>query len=198
MGVFLLFAVFSSIWGVLPATTRRIQYRFGILSAWHLSGALLLGFGFAGLRPANYRLDSYWILDPLDRTVVGGVTAGLLLLGSWAAFHAARALVPENGTPLIRGAVLFGNLCLTLAVYFTAWLLTPQLYYLYYRLIFANLPQQWVIHSGADALIFWRALLLSPEGSIAATVAGLYFWLIFALTVSIHAQSWRTAPRTDR
>ena len=198
MGTFLLFAAFSSVWGALPAAARHLQAKFGILIAWHLLGAVLLGVGLAGLRPNSYRLDSFWTLEPFDRAIVGGMTAGLMLIGGCVVFQAARALVPANGSCLARGAVLSGNLGLTLAAYFVTWLLTPQIYYLYYRLIFANLPQQWVVHSGADAAIFGRSLLLLPESSIAATATGLYFWLIVALTVSIHAMSWRAAPRTNR
>ena len=93
-----------------------------------------------------------------------------------------------------RAFFLAGNLIFAAGSTYLFWLLSPQLYYAYYRPIFSGLPDQWVFRSPSDTAYFVESLALLPQNNLAQTVLGLFFWLSVALTVSVHTQAWRQPP----
>ena len=187
------FAVF--LWGALPALiARTTSLRFTALSVWNLLGVSCLGLGLAGLSPKSFRQDSLWTLDRSDQAIVAGVTACLFAFGAWVTFRVALALTRWGVHFFTRAFLLAGNVILAAGSTYLFWLLSPQLYYAYYRLIFAGLPDQWVFRSPSDTAYFVESLALLPQNNLAQTVLGLSFWLSVALTVSVHAQAWRQTP----
>ena len=186
------FVIGASFWGALPALViKQSPPGFLLVAAWSFLGTLLLGSSLAGFSCDGFREDSLWTLAPREQAVVAGLAASLMLLGGWIAFRAARGMTAVRVGFRRRAGSLIGNLVLTLGCYFAVWFLSPQLFYIYYRLIFADLPLQWVIGASAQVDRFALALTLQPGSSLAATATGLYFWLLVSLTIFVHVTSWR-------
>ena len=109
-------------------------------------------------------------------------------------FRVALVLTRLGARFFTRAFFLAGNLIFAAGSTYLFWLLSPQFYYAYYRLIFAGLPDQWVFRSPSDAAYFVESLALLSQNNLAQTILSLFFWLSVALTVSVHAQAWRQTP----
>ena len=70
-------------------------------------------------------------------------------------------------------------------------------FYTYYRLIFPDLDDQWVIGGADQVEAFASALHLEDGSSLAETTTGLFFWLLISLTIGVHAITWRGARQTS-
>lgn len=196
MATLYIIAVAACLWGALSAfAVRQTAPGFVAAAIWNVLGALLLGIGLAGFSFDGYGEDSFWTLALRDRFAVAGLAAALMLLGGWVAFRVACTMATRCDGLRLRVAMLTGNISITLACYFGLWFVSPQIFYSYYRLIFENLPQQWVIGSSAQLDRFVVALLFEGNISLADSAAGLYFWMLLSLTVFVHAAAWRAARR---
>ena len=120
-----------------------------------------------------------------------------MLLGGWLAFRSARLIGARPRGLSARALALLANLLVTLAGYLAVWLLSPQIFYTYYRLIIPGLPSQWVVGGGAALNDFAAALRLGDGDSLAMSATGLFFWVLAALTLSVHAACWRVARRRE-
>lgn len=156
----------------LPRSTRSGCTTAGLAivlsTAWHppIWQAVLAG----------YKGDSFYTLS------VSGAT-GLFLLSAllFAALLACnhfktRWLQTVTARIPVPAAIMLDSL-LTLGFFWIAITLVPQLYYAYYRLIFHNLPTQWVIkHLAATDLWSIGSFLGSP--SLAAHFSALVLWAL--------------------
>lgn len=188
-------ALFVALWGLLPAARRwPASPGFTALAAWSLLGPLLAVFGLRGGDLSGFAQDSLFTLQPWGQAGVVAIAAGLMLAGAWLADRLARRICDPLLSLAPRLFRLAANLALTLAGTTLAWLLSPQIFYSYYRLIFPGLPSQWVIHWRDGLAAFVEALALGPGASLAATATGVLFWGLAALTITLHAVQWRRPP----
>ena len=71
------------------------------------------------------------------------------------------------------------------------YLLSPQVFYAYYRLIIPGLPNQWVIRwPEADHIL--RGLLFEANGRLAEHVAGALFWGLILQAIWLQTATGRT------
>ncbi len=194
-------ALVVSLWACLP----RLVLRRGpplkrgltpVLAAWCALGVLPAAPGLLPGVLEGYPGDSLFTLDPGARAGLVAITLGLALLGVWAAYLLARLMSGRTLRPALRTLGLAANLGVTLGAYTACYLLSPQLFYAYYRTIIPGLPEQWVLRGGAQLDRLASAISLQAGDSIAAHTAGGLFWLLAGFTISIHAVAW--PPRRTR
>lgn len=190
------------LWALLPrlllrrAALRRLDraaWGGPLLAGWSLLGVILAAPGLQRGVTAGYPGDSFFTLDAGARAGLAALTAGLALLALWAAFRLAKRLSGRRPRPGARALGLAGNLGVTLGAFTLCYVLSPQVYYSYYRIVLPGLPAQWVVQAGDQLARLAAALALQAGDSLAAQAAGTLFWVLAGLTVSVHAVSWGAA-----
>jgi hypothetical protein len=117
-----------------------------------------------------YQSDSFFSLS-------GGGQAGL------AALSLALSVLVLLGTArLMRGRGLGVRLGIAVVVFALFVWLSPQVYYTYYRMIFDDLPAQWVIGWPPLKTAFAYASFTGPA-NLSAHGQGALFWLLIALAL---------------
>jgi len=120
-----------------------------------------------------YEYDSFFTLSWFGRIgllLVSGILAfGVCGLAAWGA----------------RIAKTWRALFVGLAVFWGFIWLSPQVYYQYYRMIIADLPQQWVIKMPPSAYELLTILTFQGSANLATHTAALLGWGLLALATYI-------------
>ncbi len=67
-------------------------------------------------------------------------------------------------------------------LWFFIWL-SPQIYYLYYRMIFDTLPLQWVIQTPPSILSLLEIIFFFGDSTLSAHSKGILFWLMIGACI---------------
>jgi hypothetical protein len=138
---------------------------------------------------AGYPSDSYWTLKTGGRTGVllislTGITLMFYLLARKTRFI-LRMKRQVSGTAWALFDIAFGML-----VFGVIHTVSPQIFYTFYRFIFSELPNQWVIDSVFDTATLQSIAMLAPDGNLASHLAGITLWAIIPFTLWMHMQNW--------
>ena len=125
-----------------------------------------------------YGDDSFFTLGLVEGAGLIAVTVVLV----WATFALARR---------IFRSVLWRRLLAAVALFWAFIWLSPQVYYVYYQLVFDGLPVQIVIGwpPGAETLI--RRLTFTGPATLAAHGQGVLGWALVVLAVRRRLFGWR-------
>ncbi|CAD0186705.1 hypothetical protein RUESEDTHA_03615 [Ruegeria sp. THAF57] len=118
-----------------------------------------------------YRQDSFFDLSGWGQVGLALLSAILFLLMVLLARRALR--------PFPIWVRLFGALSL---FWLFVWL-SPQIYYMYYRLVIPDLPLQWVIWPPRDPLKSLEMLIFSYEQNLSAHGQGILGWAVILAAV---------------
>jgi hypothetical protein len=122
-----------------------------------------------------YRDDSFFTLGSAETAgllvVTGLLTLGVLRLARW--LYRRRLWRGKLWRRLLAAAGLFWAFL---------WL-SPQVYYVYYQLIFSGLPVQVVIGWPPGAEMVLRRLLFAGPATLAAHGQGVLGWVLVVLAV---------------
>ena len=113
-----------------------------------------------------YNQDSFFDLSPLGQ--IGLATLSLTLF--------ALAFVATRG--VLRGHPCFVRLSGAIIVFWAFVWLSPQVYYMYYRLLFSDLPLQWVIKQPIGPLDIVGLLTFHGRQNLAAHSQGVMGWIL--------------------
>jgi hypothetical protein len=138
---------------------------------------------------AGYPSDSYWTLKPGGRTGVlvislTGITLMFYLFARKTQI-VLRIKREVSGTAWALFDIAFGML-----VFGVIHTVSPQIFYTFYRFIFTDLPNQWVIDSAFDATALQSIAALPVDGNLASHLAGITLWAIIPFTLWMHMQHW--------
>ena len=114
-----------------------------------------------------YDGDSFFTLSLWGRIGLVVLSMALGLIWVWLAYLLRRA-------PRIRA--LLGALALLWC--FASF--SPQIYYTYYRFLFDDLPQQWVVQAAAPSFL-WSSLTFSGRATLSAHSFGLLGWTMLGI-----------------
>lgn len=115
-----------------------------------------------------YLEDSFFDLSPWGRVGLVCISATLFFL----TFFATRVLLKNKPVWLrISGA---------LAIFVLFVFLSPQVYYMYYRILFEGLPLQWVIKPMQAPLEAMKYLVFQGPQNLSAHSQGLLGWILIA------------------
>lgn len=174
-------------------------------AGWAALGVLIAAPDLRAAVGAGYPQDSLFTLAPLQQTVVVGMALGLSLAAAALAERVAAMLRPPPAAAWPRRTAHLGAaVSLVWTLYVAAFVVSPQVFYAYYQLIFPGLPAQWVIDPPRQLDRLVDAVALTPGDSIADHGAGVLFWVLWALTarrqlVGVRAAAQRRdAPMAKR
>jgi hypothetical protein len=188
MSAVALIALIIACWNIVPGLLAgRRALRFLPLLAWSLAGVFAAAGEFRRALLSGHQEDSLFTLRPLEQLGVVALAALMMLAAGWLAYRAACRLARLTRSPSAHAAGLAANLALTLALYALGWMLAPQIFYAYYQMIIPGLPSQWVIRGAEQVGEFADAVRLLGDGSLASHAAGAFFWVLFGLTMAVHA-----------
>ena len=149
------------------------------IAATELHGAILTG----------YPTDSFWTLEAGGRLgviAISTVGLGCMFAGlAWKTKQVLRIKAQASATAWMLFDTAIG--CLIFGVIHTV---SPQVFYSFYRLIFSNLPKQWVIDTIFDAERLQIIATLPASGSMADHLAGMILWSIIPFTGWLHLRHW--------
>lgn len=152
---------------------------------WAALGVLIAAPGLRAAIEAGYPKDSLFTLAPAQQAIVVFIALALSWAACWSGERIAARFAPNGPAPITRRLVRFAGAAATaLALYAAAYVVSPQLFYTYYRTIFAGLPAQWVIDPPRQLARLGEAALLPPADSIADHGAGVLFWTLWALVAA--------------
>ncbi len=83
----------------------------------------------------------------------------------------------------LRRLPIWARFLWALTLFWVFVLASPQVYYMYYRMIIPDLPLQWVIWPPKDALIPFEILLFSHQQNLSAHGQGILGWAIILAAV---------------
>lgn len=156
------------------------------LSAGLVAIAVLLSSGNLQSSIANgYPGDSlYELSDPqISIVVLVSIAGGVLAVGM--ALALARQL-SRSDSWLGSSIRLIANLVMISAIFWFGYALSPQIFYAYYRTIFADLPLHYVGRDLSDLTPFWEALTIIGNGHLNDHGAALIIWMMITVTIAIH------------
>lgn len=111
-----------------------------------------------------YQNDSFFDLSEWERVgllcISAALTVLMILLARW----------------LLRGAPVWVKLAGSLILFWIFVSASPQVYYMYYRMIIPDLPLQWVIWPPASVAEAARMLVFSGPQNLSAHGQGLLGW----------------------
>jgi len=161
-----------------------------ILGAWACITAIALAA--AVIWPdiaAGYPQDSFWTLDTFGRISVAAISGiGISLIFLALAMKSRLILRFRHGPTATAWALI--DIAIGLLAYGVIFSLSPQIFYSFYRMIFANLPQQWVIDGVLDQDRLKMIAVMAPGGSLADHLAGVTLWAILPFTAWLHMRCW--------
>jgi hypothetical protein len=166
---------------------RAFGWRLLIIAV--IACALAVCIAAANLWPGEYPQDSFWTLSTSGRigvVAISSIGIGLVFaLLAWKTRRILRIKAQISATAwtlfdIAIGVVLFG-------VIHTV---SPQIFYSFYRLIFPNLPNQWVIDAIWDADGLRAVATLAEGGTLADHLAGIVLWAIVPFTGWLHLRHW--------
>ena len=141
-------------------------------AALALAAMGLAALGAAALWRAifgGYPSDSFFTLSPLAGAGLACLSALMIAL----LFALSLAKTRWLGRHLGKGAALWAaDIALTLALAYLALWLAPQIYYLYYLMIFDGLPWQSVIKAPPGPGAFLAVLLMTEPPSLSIHLQG--------------------------
>lgn len=115
-----------------------------------------------------YNQDSFFDLSSWGQIGLACISATLALL----TFLAVRAL--------LRGQVIWLRLVGSLILFWLFVWLSPQIYYMYYRMIIPDLPLQWVIWPPENPLVALQYLFFQGPHNLSAHGQGILGWSLIA------------------
>jgi hypothetical protein len=118
-----------------------------------------------------YSQDSFF-----DLSAWGQVGLALISL----ALFVMMVLLARRG---LRHLSIWGRFLGALALFWIFVWASPQVYYMYYRMIIPDLPLQWVIWPPKNALIPFEMLFFSYQPSLSAHGQGILGWAILLAAV---------------
>lgn len=161
-----------------------------ILSAW--ACILAIALAAAVIWPAiaaGYPQDSFWTLDTFGRIGVATISGiGISLIFLALALKSRIILRFRRGPTATAWALI--DIAIGLLACGVIFSLSPQVFYSFYRMIFANLPQQWVIDGVLDQDRLKMIAVMAPGGSLADHLAGVTLWAILPFTAWLHMRCW--------
>ena len=107
----------------------------------------------------------------------GAGQAGLLVLSAFLALVAVTCVL----APLRTATSPLWRMAAALVVFYGFLWLSPQIYYVYYRMIFDDLPWQMVVGPPPDPALIIALLLFQAPATLAAPAQGALGWLLLAL-----------------
>lgn len=189
MSVELQTAFIVLIWNLIPALVKCRPYRVALL-VWAMTGVILAAPGLRQALLGGFEGDSLFTLGNADRSIVVLIAAAMLIAQFVITVHAAKHLAAIAPNPWEYLLAIMASVGVTGVTYTAGYMISPQLFYQFYVLIFPGLPQQMVI-SERHFEAFIRAIGLPPDGSLADISAGAGFWTFIGLSISVPAVAWR-------
>ncbi len=190
-------------WALLPALLlgRRFPRRgvAGTLAVvvWCALGVVLAGPGLWAAMVAGYSGDLLYTLAPRQQIADAGLalvlSLGLCVLVDWLAKAVVRRAA-SLGLGARAGRAL-ATLAGALVLYAVGTILSPQLFYSYYRTIIPDLPGQWVIDPAASLERLGEAAQLASGGSLAEHGAGALPWALVGIVSCHFILGWRGYER---
>lgn len=138
---------------------------------------------------SGYPADSFWTLATGGRLGVVAIStlglAGMFAGLAWKTRQILRIKTQISATAWMLFDIAAG--CLIFGIIHT---ISPQAFYSFYRLIFSNLPNQWVIDTIFDTERLQTIAALPASGSMADHLAGVILWSIIPFTGWLHLRHW--------
>ena len=103
----------------------------------------------------------------------------LLWLNLYKSRYIGRYVTELRTDSSYRHTAPLVDVALTIILFIVAIAIVPQILYLFYRLLFAELPWQWVA-SLPTYLQLQKFVLLNPADSLNTVISGLTFWSMIA------------------
>lgn len=116
-----------------------------------------------------YEGDSFFTLTVAGRVGLVSISSCLALLWLWAAYEMRRF-------PRIAAGA-----CALALMWLFIWL-SPQIYYMYYRLLFDDLPLQWVAR-WPEVSGFFTTLLFRGRATLSAHSLALLGWVTISIAI---------------
>ena len=135
----------------------------------------------------GYEGDDFWTLDCGRGAGLALIAAALCLALLWGGARVSGWIRARGGGAFGRAIVDASMKACGFAVLY---LLSPQLFYAYYRQIIPGLPNQWVIR-WPEAEHVLRALAFAPEARLAEHLAAALFWGVILQALWAQAGSAR-------
>ena len=120
----------------------------------------------------RFHRDTFWSLSAQGRLGLLLITGTVSLLGCWLAAKGAGAFAGRGHRRAIRAGYLVLNLLILSIVYAVVWLLVPQIYYEFYRLLMPGLPAQWVLQDVGRVAELATSVRLAEGSTLAMLLTG--------------------------
>jgi len=118
-----------------------------------------------------YTQDSFFDLTLWGRIGLVGISAVLFLLMLFAAWRA------------LSGMPFWLRIISALGLFYVFVWVSPQIYYMYYRMIIPDLPLQWVIWPRPNIWDAMEMLIFQGPQNLSAHSQGLLGWAIVAVAI---------------
>lgn len=118
-----------------------------------------------------YEADSFFTLSRVEQAGLLLVSAGLsavVIIVAWRIASRCRLIV---------------RLAITLAIYWLFLWLSPQIYYLYYLIIFPNLPAQIILGLPPTPLTVFDLLTFQTQHNLSFHAQGVFGWVLIILAL---------------
>lgn len=136
-----------------------------------------------------YPDDSLWTLDLAGRAGVLAIS-GLGIAAMFILFALKTRVVLRLKHQVSGTAWALFDVALGLLFFGVIHTVSPQVFYTFYRFIFAGLPDQWVIDGWFDAGQLQTIAALAADGNLAGHLAGVTLWAIIPFTLWLHLHHW--------
>ena len=124
-----------------------------------------------------YGNDTFFHLSAHGQIGLALISGGLGIITLWIYLHFSSR---------------FGLFVKVLTAFMLLWAfswLTPQIYYLYYWLIFGNLPMQWVLQVPDSPLNILQLAFFGGPATLSAHSKGILFWMMIVAGFFQHIRS---------
>jgi len=157
-----------------------------------LASMIAVGLATAGIWPqiqAGYPQDSYWTLGWTGRAGVAAISA-CGIAGFFLVMARKTRIILNWKRQATSTAWALIDVAVGLLMFAVLYSTSPQVFYSFYRLIFPDLPQQWVIEGLLDTARLKMIAEMNPAGSLSDHLAGITLWAILPFTAWLHLRFW--------
>jgi hypothetical protein len=166
------------------------QYFRSAIIAFALVGAPLGLFNIPLFLNAPEQ-DSFFTLSSMGSAGLALLSLSFLVLVFWVLGLKSKWMSDRlNGTAGAQRAIRITlDVAMGWLIFLLLHRLSPQLYYLYYMMLFDGLPMKWVVHADDEWLRLGATIIPGPKERLADFLACTGFWVVLPFTLMMHRAS---------